>query len=78
MKSLTDATELKEPKLQLMGDKFSENPDEFDWKAIIELAENIFEDYSKKMEQVTNESEELNRVFLYLQLFYSSFKVSRH
>lgn len=39
----------------------------FDWGSLVEMSETIFNDYSKEMENITKEFDEVNRVRAYLR-----------
>lgn len=57
MKDINDNIKINENEI-----KIDEKPENFDWKVIIENSESIFNEYTKKMEDVTKEFEDLNRV----------------
>lgn len=67
MNEIVQMTELKDQTLQIFVDEQGGNiqKKKFDWRALVEMSESIFNDYSKDMEIITKEFDELNKVRLY-------------
>lgn len=68
MKEIVEMTDLKDDNLKKFVNEQERGIKEkkFDWKTLVDLSESIFNDYSKEMENITKEFEELNKVRLYL------------
>ncbi len=67
MNEIVQMTELKDQTLQNFVDEQGGNiqKKKFDWRALVEMSESVFNDYSKDMENITKEFDELNKVRLY-------------
>lgn len=68
MKEIVELIDLKDDDNQL--EKFVNEQEKsikdkkFDWKKLVDLSESIFNDYSKEMENITKDFEELNKVWI--------------
>lgn len=66
MNEIVQMTELKDQTLQNFVDEQGNiQKKKFDWRAFVEMSEAIFNEYSKDMENITKEFDELNKVRLY-------------
>jgi len=67
MKEIVQMVEMKDEGLSKFIKNNEQNIDEkkkIDWKTLVELSESIFNDYSKEMEDITKEFDDLNKVCL--------------